>query len=204
MEIKLANPQGKGLERISDALQILQEVRVEHKKPIQILRDYCCSLLVLASEFSFLPIPNRYYFLFLSGDKFKLSPISPNEWGHGRFGDYIAKCRLETDMTWSGIWRQDLGDFPALSEKIRGHMRNSLELIFESDKITDNLPFFDRNLSYYRRVLALGLSSSIELSLKQVGFDCMSGGEVLKSFGGELKSLNNSLLSHDGGLGDLT
>ena len=65
MEIKLANPQGKGLERISDALQILQEVRVKHKKPIQILRDYCCSLLVLASEFSFLPIPNRYYFLFL-------------------------------------------------------------------------------------------------------------------------------------------
>ena len=158
MEIKLANPQGKGLERISDALQILQEIRVEHKKPIHILRDYCCSLLVLASEFSFLPIPNRYYFLFLSGDKFKLSPISPKEWGHSRFGDYIAKCRLETDMTWSGIWRQDLEDFPALNEKIRGHMRNSLELIFESDKITDNLPFFDRDLSYYRRVLALGLS----------------------------------------------
>ena len=204
MEIKLGNPQGKGLERISDALQILQEVRVEHKKPIQILRDYCCSLLVLASEFSFLPIPNRYYFLFLSGDKFKLSPISPKEWGHSRFGDYIAKCRLEPDMTWSGIWRQDLEDFPALNEKIRGHMRNSLELIIESDKITDNLPFFDRDLSYYRRVLALGLSSSIELSLKQVGFDCMSGREVLESFGGELKSLNNSLLSHDGRLVDLT
>tara|TARA_B100000579_G_scaffold83502_1_gene65122 strand:+ start:101 stop:715 length:615 start_codon:yes stop_codon:yes gene_type:complete len=204
MKIKLANPQGKGLERISDALQILQEVRVEHKKPIQILRDYCCSLLVLASEFSFLPIPNRYYFLFLSGEKFKLSPISPKEWGHSRFGDYIAKCRLETDMTWSGIWRHDLEDFPALNAKIRGHMKDSLEMIFESENMIDNLPFCDRHLSYYRRVLALGLSSSIELSFKQVGFDCMSGREALESFGGELKSLNKSLLSYDGGLGDLT
>ena len=204
MEIKLANPQGKGLERISDALQILQEVRVEHKKPIQILRDYCCSLLVLASEFSFLPIPNRYYFLFLSGDKFKLSPISPKEWGHSRFGDYIAKCRLETDMTWSGIWRQDLEDFPALNEKIRGHMRNSLELIFESDKITDNLPFFDRDLSYYRRVLALGLSSSIELSLKKVDLHCLSGRDLLQSFGVELGSLYKYLLFRDEDHADLT
>ena len=204
MGVKLANPQGKGRERISDALQILQELQIERKKPIQILRDYCCSLLVLASEFSFLPIPNRNYFLFLSGEKFKLSPISPKEWGDNRFGDYIAKCRLETDMTWSGIWRHDLEDFPALNEKIRGHIKNFLEMILGSESMIDNLPFCDRHLSYYRRVLALGLSSSIELSFKQVGFDCMSGREALESFGGELNSLNKSLLSHDGGLGDLT
>ena len=128
MEIKLANPQGKGRERISDALQILQELQIEHKTPIQILRDYCCSLLVLASDFSFLPVPNRNYFLFLSGEKFKLSPISPKEWGDSRFGEYIAKCRLETDMTWSGTWRHDLEDFPALNEKIRDHIKNFLEM----------------------------------------------------------------------------
>ena len=204
MEIKLANPQGKGRERISDALQILQELQIEHKTPIQILRDYCCSLLVLASDFSFLPVPNRNYFLFFSGEKFRLSPISPKEWGDSRFGEYIAKCRLETDMTWSGTWRHDLEDFPALNEKIRDHIKNFLEMIFESESMTDNLPFCDRHLPYYRRVLALGLASSIEFSFKQVSFDRMSGREVLESFGGESKSLNKSLLSHNGGLSDLT
>ncbi len=201
---KVANPQGKGVERIPDALQIPFAIQSRPKEPINILRDYCCSLLVLSSDFSFLPIPNQDYFLFLSGEKFKLSLISPEEWGDSSFGDFIAKCRLGTDMTWSGVWRDDLENLPILSEKIRGHIKYFLEMINESEIIIDNLPFCDRQLSYYRRVLALGLSSSIELSFKKVGCNRMSGREVLKSLSGELGSLNKALLSHDGCHSSLT
>ena len=198
------NPQGKGGDRIPEVMQISHVMQPRFKEPINILRDYCCSLLVLSSEFSFLPIPHQNYFLFLSGEKFKLSLISPEEWGDYPFGDFIAKCRLGTDMTWSGVWRDNLEDFPILGEKVSGHIKHVLDTVCGAEIIIDSLPFCDPHLPYYRRVLALGLSSSVELSFKRIGFNGMSGRDVLKSLGGELGSLNKALLNHDGSHSDLT
>ena len=77
-------------------------------------------------------------------------------------------------------------------------------MVSKSELIVNNLTVCDRHLSYCRRILALGPSSSIELSFKQVGLHYLSGFDVLEYLDMPLSTLNKYLLIHDEGSTRLT
>ena len=75
--VKRPNPQGKGLVPVLRDWQLLSPVVQEAKSAPEFLRDYCLSLLVLASDFPFRPVIGRHYYLYFAAAQWKLSMIAP-------------------------------------------------------------------------------------------------------------------------------
>lgn len=183
------NPQGKGLVPMLDAWQSLRPVAVAPKSAPTLLADYLVSLLVLSAEFSFKPIPGKPYYLYWRQDSWQLSLISPVEWGPRYSGECLGECQLQFDMT----WRLTSPQVPSFSTELQRAIKDFTALFGEqlssTKALEDTLPFYVRQLPFYRRLLATGLSASLQHSMRASGQLGHSGQNWLQRASGELPQL---------------
>ena len=183
------NPQGKGLVPLLDAWQSLQPVAVAPKPAPRLLADYLVSLLVLSAEFSFKPVPGKPYYLYWREGGWRLSLISPAQWGLRHPGECLGECQLGFDMTWRLIPQQG----PAFSAEIQCAIEQFTTLFGEqltgADTLEDILPFYVRQLPFYRRLLATGLAASLLHSIRASGQMGHSGRVWLQRAPGGLPQL---------------
>ncbi len=167
------NPQGKGCVPLLQDWQANRPGMLRPKTPLQIIRDYLLSALVLAANFRFRPVPGQYYYLYCDAQQWHLSLIGPGEWGERKPGEFVGSCRLQTDMTWH-IEFDNLreGSLPArrITEFIDGFTSD----LSSRRSLLAGLPFYEKQLPYYRRMLATGLAASLQHSITDTGADAVA------------------------------
>jgi len=156
------NPQGKGLVPVLRDWSATRPAGSTRKNAPQFLRDYCISSLVLAARFKFRPVVGRTYYLYAGATEWTLSLIGPKEWHRTAPGNFLAPCRLRPDMT----WELDSAEFSDVSavESLQRFVEGFVTTIQGQESISDELPFYAGHLSYYQRMLATGLASSLASS----------------------------------------
>ena len=169
------NPDGKGLVPVMDALNALRPWSASRKAPETILRDFCLSTLVLSARFDFRVVPNKTYYLYRAPDGWRLSLISPIEWGVRRPGPFIAEATLATDMTWDMQLCPEIANDPELVDDLSLHLQRFLERIAEAGTLEEALPTYEAGLPYQQRMMATALSSSLQTSLLLSGLAGQSG-----------------------------
>ena len=177
------NPDGKGLVPVMDALNALRPWAAAPKAPETILRDFCLSTLVLSARFDFRVVPNKTYYLYRAADGWRLSLISPSEWGKRCPGPFIAEATLATDMTWDMQLSSELGNDPALVDELSQHLQGFLARLSVAETLEDALPTYEACLPYQQRMMATALSSSLQTSLLLSGLAGQSGQVWLKHDG---------------------
>ena len=168
-EKTLGNPQGKGLVPVLEAWHGAQPQGVGEKSAGRILTDYFVTLLILSADFDFRPVPGCAYYLYLCDTRWRLSLISPEEWGDRMPGSGLGRCRLQTDMTWSLELLADLHRDETMRDALVGFHSGFLELLERHETLEDGLPHYVAGLPYYRRLLAAGLATSLSQSLRLSG-----------------------------------
>lgn len=184
-----ANPQGKGLVPGLDAWRGAQPAGVEAKPARRILSDYFTSLLVLSAECAFKPCPGVEYYLYLAGQRWQLSLIAPVEWGQRAPGACLGQCQLRTDMTWRLEVQAGIEENPDIVDALRAFHCGFTDLLDREGALEDNLPYFVRELPYYRRLAAAGLSSSLRQSLTLSGLSERKARSWLGALAGEALAL---------------
>jgi hypothetical protein len=64
----------------------------------KLYQEYNDSIMVWESKFSFEPIVGMNYFLYLCGQEYQLSIISPEEWNKDM--DFVGEYKLNSDNKW--------------------------------------------------------------------------------------------------------
>ena len=118
-----------------------------------------------------------------------LSLISPAQWGLRLPGECLGECQLEFDMTWRLIPQQEQGFSAELQRAIEHFTAMFGEHLASADALEDTLPFYVRQLPFYRRLLATGLSASLKHSIRASGELGHSGSAWLQRVSGELPQL---------------
>lgn len=155
------NPQGKGLTPILSDWQQFTPHPPCAKSESRLLADYFTSMLVLSAEFHFKPVIGQRYYLYLLRDHWQLSLVEPHRWtSSDNNRDCLGCCELHSDMTWSV---QPLPETELSDELLLALQAFALRLqaYLSENKGGDWLPFFERQLPYYRRLAASGLARSL-------------------------------------------
>jgi hypothetical protein len=163
------NPQGKGLTPVLEQWRAAQPSLVRSRTPREVLADYFTTLLVLSAEFSFRPAPGVSYFLYLREGRWELSLIAPAEWGERRPGPCLGRCELLPDMSWSLETAEGLEQQPELLAALEAFRTGFAAMLDRDGNLEDSLPFYVRELPYYRRLLAAGLANTLSRSLARSG-----------------------------------
>lgn len=164
------NPQGKGEVPVLCDWGQLQPRFAGPKSPVEFLRDYCVSSLVLAATFHFKPVIGKTYYLYAGEQEWTLSLIAPDEWGQSKRDQFLASCRLRSDLTWEMHTAELDADSHALA-RARRFINGFVETLYGQDSITANLPLYVSHLPYYQRMLATALAASLQRSLPPTGDD---------------------------------
>ena len=169
------NPQGKGLTPVLDSLtQSRTQLSLPAKRVDQISSELFTSLFVLHSDFAFKPVPGRRYCLYRKSERFRLSLITPREWGDARFGQYIGECVLQPDLTWTLHFDAQAARDRELLRLIEAR-REAFERRLDAAETLDSvLPVFDASLPFYRRVYAAALAHSLGVSMRNSGIHGLS------------------------------
>ena len=169
------NPQGKGLTPVLDSLtQSRTQLSLPAKRVDQISSELFTSLFVLHSDFAFKPVPGKRYCLYRKSDRFRLSPITPREWGDGRFGQYIGECVLQADLTWTLCFDAHAARDRELLQLIEAKRRAFEGRLRAAETLDSVLPVFDASLPFYRRVYAAALAHSLSVSMRKSGIQGLS------------------------------
>tara|TARA_B100000767_G_scaffold273278_1_gene302968 strand:- start:3438 stop:4046 length:609 start_codon:yes stop_codon:yes gene_type:complete len=165
----LGNPQGKGVVPLLAAWDALSPSRIEIKSAEQILSQYFTSLLVLSAEFHFKPVPQQDYYLYwknaASGTQWRLSLIEPEKLGDLCLGQFVGRCHLQSDMTWTIQPSQLLAEQEDVLAALQ-HFAEQFQLANQNGQSLERLlPFFVDELPFYRRLSATALSSSLSRSI---------------------------------------
>ncbi len=131
----------------------------------QIAAELFTSLFVLQSEFKFRVVMNRSYWLYRNHDSFRLSIIHPKEWRNSNFGEFVAECTLQNDMTWTLTLSEQAAQNKALIDYIESEKTAFKEQLLQHKKITEALPVYEATLPFYQRALANGLACSLRISM---------------------------------------
>lgn len=177
--MKKANPQGKG---IVPTLQAWEDTRPAHtasKSAQSLLADYCASSLVLAACFDFRPVPGNSYHLYRCAGTWRLSLISPREWGARCPGVHVARCELHSDMTWSLTAAEDLADHPDVLCALQRHLEGFMDAMDTDASVVDTLPFYASDLAFYPRLFASAMARSLRNALWLSGLDGATGKRLL-------------------------
>ncbi|MDW3094808.1 MAG: hypothetical protein R8G33_03960 [Gammaproteobacteria bacterium] len=162
--ITIANPQGKASLAVFSDLQSFAPVNV-HKKDIpRWLADFFTSLLVLSAKFSFKPITNREYYLYLDGSHWKLSLIEPDAWKNCPY-IYFASCCLHEDKSWSISPLDQWEKNDLLLNRINEIKQEFYNTLNSDESVHSLLPYYESTLNYYQRLAANGLAKSLKQSL---------------------------------------
>jgi hypothetical protein len=172
---KTPNPQGKGCIPILQDWAAVRPQLPTKKSGKDILTDYCLSALVLGSKFRFRPVPGKPYYLYGREQEWSLSLIGPQEWGERMPGEFVAKCRLRSDMTWQLEFSQLRSESLAL-HRLEEFIENFASTLAAQESITDELPFYVSALPYYQRMLATGLAASLQHSINETGVAALALG----------------------------
>ena len=183
------NPQGKGLVPVLDLWQSLQPSAVVPKSAPRLLGDYLVSLLVLSSEFSFKPVSYKPYYLYWREGNWRLSLIGPKEWGPRHPGECLGECQLEFDMTWRLTPLHERSFSVELQHAIEDFTKSFGEHVASAEALEDTLPFYVRQLPFYRRLMATGLAASLQQSIKSSGQLGHSGSTWLQQVSGKMPQL---------------
>lgn len=169
---KSPNPQGKGQVPVLAAMeQSRAAARGAAPKHIdRISGELFTSLFVLQSEFGFQPVVGKPYFLYRKEGRFRLSPLSPEDWGDERIsGRFIGECELHDDLTWSLALDQAVANderFMAWLEEQRRVMDSELAA---AENLEEAMPGYSRRYRFHQRILTYGLSRSLRASMHQSG-----------------------------------
>ena len=164
-DITAANPQGKASISILNDIDASKPFQVKEKNTPQWLADYFTSLLVLSSKFSFKPVINKDYYLYIDSSECKLSLIEPRAW-HNCPYTYFGKCRLHEDRTWSLEAKDNWQNNTQLKESINNMRKDFLYSLNTDTPIISTLPYYSSQLPYYQRIAANGLAKSLQQSLQ--------------------------------------
>ncbi|MFT5395571.1 MAG: hypothetical protein ACI85N_000758 [Gammaproteobacteria bacterium] len=185
MKQKKPNPQGKGVSTVLDALVDSQiKTSLPPKNIDQVSSELFTSLFVLNTNFEFRPIAGNSYWLYHTRDKFKLFSTAPNDWACGQPGIFIGECILQNDVTWTVQLNQEVSQqewFISHMEEQKNYLQESLE---NSTSLEEAMPYYVKQLSYYSRLLAYGLGSSLNTSMKKSGINALQyeQAKILLSF----------------------
>lgn len=179
---KNPNPQGKGQVPILAALFERRDTlaHVPPKQIEQVSTELFTSLFVLGSEFRFKPVPGKDYFLYRKPKKFWLSVLGPHEWNEETGGQYIGRCVLQDDMTWTMEMSEDAAadpNFTAFLDRARSEFEAALS---SADTVDEVLPVFEQRFGFYRRIFAYGLAHSLGRSMAGAGIAGLSYDEARK------------------------
>lgn len=165
------NPQGKGLVPVLDGLAACRpRVAVPPKAIDQISRELFTSLFVLEASFQFRPVVGRGYWLYRSGERFRLSMVSPGEWGAGNpFGQPVGEAVLQPDMTWTLGLHPAAADDPAVTRLIAERRALLTARLEKAESLDEAMPDFEAELPFQRRALAAGLAASLRRSMQGAG-----------------------------------
>lgn len=161
---KTPNPQGKGLVTVLQDWAAMKPVLHGRKAPAEFLRDYCLSSLILSANFRIKPVIGKRYYLYWTKQGWSLSLVSPAEWGVQIPGEFLAPCRLRSDMTWD-IDTSKLDETSAATTMAQCFISGFFERFAQQDNVAAHLPFYVEELPYYQRMLGTALASSLERSL---------------------------------------
>ena len=181
--MKIANPQGKGLVPVLEHWHALRPAPAAAKEPGRLLADYCLSSLVLSARFAFKPVVGKTYFLYWCQTEWRLSLISPQEWGRRQPGSFAGACQLQTDLTWQLLSVGDAAQDPDLARALAAFLEAFAASIEEAEDIEAALPVYLPHLPYYQRMLATGLASSLKVSARRAGLSGQSGARLLAAAG---------------------
>ncbi len=168
LQQKNPNPQGKGLVPLLQDWQAMQPQTRGPEVASEFLRDYAISSLVLTADFRFKPVPDKPYYLYSTPNGWKLSMISPQEWGRHSIGDFLARCQLGRDMTWE-LAAGDIDKDSSAARAAQGFILGFLQALSEQESIEKELPTYVAQLPYYRRLLATGLAAQLRACLPALG-----------------------------------
>ncbi len=162
------NPDGKGLTPVLAGIAAYRpSVAVPPKAIDQISRELFTSLFVLEASFQFRPVVGRGYWLYRVGERFRLSLVTPREWGRcDPFGQPIGEAVLQPDMTWT-LSLQPAAAVDPVVMRLIGERRATLTASLEKAGTLDEvLPDYAAHLPFQRRVLAAGLAHSLRRSMQ--------------------------------------
>ena len=170
MKIKHKNTdQGKGLVLVLDRLAAAAPKKLKSKTNYEASVDYCCSALVLSSAFGFRVVPDRTYHLYLAGTDWKLSLVSPKEWGTRSPGHYVGGCKLRFDMTWSIAFDENMRKGSAVHSALLSCLEDIKDQLYDSGSWVEVLKQVRGPMPYQQRVLATAFTASLRHSLALSG-----------------------------------
>lgn len=173
--MKNPNPQGKGLTPVLDTLAASRTlISVPPKQIDQISSELFTSLFVLHSQFHFKPVVGKSYWLYREHNVFRLSLISPKEWGDGRFGQFIGECQLQSDITWTLRLDDSAARDKELMTLITVKRKEFEDKLRNADTLNDVLPVFEASLPFYQRVFASALANSLGASMQKSGIHTLN------------------------------
>ncbi len=170
MKIKRKNTeQDKGLVLVLDRLTAAAPRRLKPKTNYEASVDYCCSALVLSSAFGFRVVPGQTYYLYLAGTDWKLSLVSPAEWGASCPGQYVGGCKLRFDMTWAISFDENMREGSPVHTALLSYLKGISDQLYESGSWAEVLKQVRGPMPYQQRVLATALTASLRHSLALSG-----------------------------------
>ena len=183
---KNPNPQGKGLTPVLDSLRDSRAlVSVSAKDVRQIGHELFTSLFVLHSRFHFKPVVGKCYYLYRQKSVFRLSLVSPQEWGNNVFGQFVGECVLQKDITWTLNIDVVASQDPILMNLIAQRQKEFEQILKARQTLDEVLPFYLDSLPFYQRVFASGLAASLRTSMIKSGIQSLSYKQAASLLGGE-------------------
>ena len=161
--------QGKGLVLVLQDLYSAAPFELSAKSSDEAAQDYCWSALVLSAAFGFRVVPGQSYYLYFQTGTWKLSLISPDEWGHRMPGIYVGSCDLRSDMTWSLVFDTSVKEGSPVHDALLQYLTGIREQLLQSGSWEALLRRGERHLPYQQRVLTTALASSLRQSLALSG-----------------------------------
>jgi hypothetical protein len=161
--------QDKGLVLLLQDLHAASPGQLRSKFSDEAARDYCWSALVLSSAFGVRVATGHTYSLYLVEGQWRLSLITPEEWGARMPGAFVGRCRLRHDMTWSMAFDESVAEGSPVHDALLQYLDGIREQLQASGSWEALLKNGERHLPYQQRVLATGLASSLRQSLALSG-----------------------------------
>ena len=158
---KKANPQGKGLVPVVNLWQSYQPATIEKKTTGQLFAEYFTSLLILSADFRFKPVQGAIYFLYLNNQRWMLSLIEPEHWGHASRGEYFGSCQLQEDMTWSINRGEEESSHPDIDAALNDFYHQMVSHLDSEKPLIEILPFYPivLNCTEYNLCLFISMNS---------------------------------------------
>jgi len=156
------NPDGKGANGLMLDWQRTEPRGLVAKSQRQILAEFFTSMLILSAHFKYKPAVGVANFLYWVDGHWSLSLIAPEQWSEDHRHGYAGRCQLQSDMTWTIDPSDEMLQAGPLSEAVSGFFAAFADTLDSDLALEEILPFYVRQMPYWQRMHANGLSRSIQ------------------------------------------